>query len=426
MELNDASNFEESTVALNATKCPIQDVEIHIQTSFLMYSQQWDHSEREKTKAFIRALGGLKRLKSLSIFGSKISRAAALPLQFLTEILRNNEIQLERLVLYNLLIFYFNNCLFGTSLQDFLDLFEKQTALQEISMVRSQFGAPPPYVLFQDWCEILSLLPALQRLRLVYQRILDDDRLQFIKTTTYANLVHKSSLRFLEISNFDTCDRYLDQLLATQAEADFNQNETRTCHLEELWLSCRQLRLRGCKAIARFLPFAPALHTLHLESQGTLSSSKEAPVHMDDECVNVLARALTPLTTTSSSSQSLSKLQHFWLDGTSVTSLAPFVEMMRANCALETFKVIPGTDGLEQDDQESKAWKENTEIQMLCKLNAAGRYHLLHPDHCASDSVSSGSSCHQHWINALIETNDDVNCSFYLLSLNPLICNINK
>ena len=108
-----------------------------------------------------------------------------------------------------------------------------------------------------------------------------------------------------------------------------------------------------------------------------------ASMKFDLACVNVLARVLTP-----ASPRSLLKLPHFWLDNTNVISLAPFVKMVRVNCVLEAFNINPGTHALEKDDKTTKAWKEKTELQYLCKLNAAGRYQLLHQHHQSNDSKS--------------------------------------
>ena len=76
-----------------------------------------------------------------------------------------------------------------------------------------------------------------------------------------------------------------------------------------------------------------------------------------------------------------------------------FQKVLRSNYTLETLFLFD-------------TWNLKSEIEFYTKLNRLGRNRLLQ-DHKAT---------RQEWIDLLVQIKDDLDCLFYFLSMNPLLC----
>jgi len=104
-----------------------------------------------------------------------------------------------------------------------------------------------------------------------------------------------------------------------------------------------------------------------------------------------------------------SSLYHFALDGEFGPSTQPaqdaFERMLEVNFSLESFRLFT-------------CEVQNTpEFQMYLRLNRVGRKLLLNP---------KGSPTRRDWTDVMGRVSDNLDCLFYLLSVNPFICHVTE
>ena len=153
-------------------------------------------------------------------------------------------------------------------------------------------------------------------------------------------------------------------------------------HLTEFWLG---------NTSDGFLPIAKALQMTTSIKKLTLCFTDQ----LDDTNCLALAKMLQNNTT----------LQYFGLlnvspsnksSGLSSKCVTALIHMLQYNLTLQELT----TRGDPVD-----------EIQLYVKLNRAGRQHLVHP-----------MATRDLWVNTLISSRDDLDCSYCFLTMNPSIC----
>lgn len=434
-----------------------------------------------------RVIGNqLSDLQSLSIYGDRFCGAVEFPTQLLTELLggRAAQRQLQRLTLKGLELSFAcfdhddgdaQSSTSTTSFQDFVGTFHGHRSLVEVTFHRSFFrplsiGSIPTLqqksVILQ-WLESFQSIPTLQSVS-IHQRKRDPKRRNAVREpidisrSTLTDLAgfregcgtSNANLREMAMLHFGIYDRHLECLASRMQEIFLGEQQlslsnrgsameqkASTSHLQELSLSCMNLRLRGCQAIKRIIKSAPSLHTLYLEAP-----ARRYPVPcLDKVATAILAQALTPINNHSNSNDATttntppppSQLQSFTLKGMHVDNLTVFVEMMQVNYVLETLKITTAATTTDDDDRNRQLTTkslEEVELQCLARLNSAGRYQLMHPRHGGGDidchggvsSAGEGATILRNhvdqWVDALVQVRADFRCVFYLLSANPSLC----
>ena len=225
---------------------------------------------------------------------------------------------------------------------------------------------------------ILNEMASFSTLKDVTITALDFNSLGSFSGESLGRLIRQNqSIKCLVLGEFNLNDEHI----VPMSEA-LEENQS----LTELSIGCN-LESKGTFALANMIRTNRTLESLHLDLT-TL---------VDGESNHIaLAESLG----------SNDKIKRFSIFGTkgNITAKAQlrFAQMLEHNFSLEE---------LEFQDEDEDA---SPSIEMYLTLNSLGRRDLLH----------NQSTTKEDWVSALCNVHDNEACIFYLLSLNPALCNV--
>ena len=361
LPLGDLSDLGDITRAIRANKT-VKEVSV-----FCEYIED-DWSTQGAVWRIFRAVGQLPKLECL-LFDYIGSDGDELPVRLLSAVVQA-AVKLKRLEL---------SCvqLTGTREQflEFSRALRQKQSLQKFhiygSYIKEAEQVSWPYLLNSS----VEALSGLECLEDVLITALDFSSLGKLSSDILGRLIRTStSLKRLVLGEFELNDEHI----VAMADA-LEDNRV----LKEISFGC-SLGAEGGEALAKMLRSNQALEILHIHV-ANLDGGEE------HHCA--LARALT----------SNSVVKQFSLYGTAGSMIRKtqeaYAKMLETNYTLEELEF--------QDEDESL----QPQMEMYLKLNACGRGQLL----------QSTTTNRDDWISALLRIHDELNCVFYLLSLNPTI-----
>lgn len=222
--------------------------------------------------------------------------------------------------------------------------------------------------------ESVTAMSRLENLKDVLITALEFDTLGKLSCEALGQLIRTSpKLERLVLGEFELNDEHVAAMAVAMEE-----NNT----LEEINFGC-QLGTAGAEALAQMLRRNNILQILHIHTSGLDGGESN---HI------ALAHAL----------EANSAIKQFSLYGTTGkmthNALKAYADMVKINYSLEELEF--------QDDEESLP-----EIVMYLQLNTEGRSQLL----------QSTTTSRDDWIRMIMQLQDNLDCVFYLLSLNPTV-----
>ena len=363
LPLGDLSDLGDITRAIRANKT-VKEVSVFcefIEDDWLTQGAVW---------RIFRAVGQLPKLECL-LFDYIGSDNDELPVSLLSTVVVQAAVKLKRLEL---------SCvqLTGTREQfmEFSRALRQTQSLQKIhiygSYIKEAEQISWPYLLNST----VEALLGLQCLEDVLITALDFSSLGKLSSDILGRLIRTStSMKRLVLGEFELNNEHI----VAMADA---MEDNRV--LKEISFGC-SLGAEGGEALAKMLRSNEALEILHIHV-ANLDGGE------DHHCA--LARALT----------SNSVVKQFSLYGTTGSmkrkTQEAYAKMLETNYTLEELEF--------QDEDESL----QPQMEMYLKLNACGRGQLL---------LQSTATNREDWISALLRIHDELDCIFYLLSLNPTI-----
>lgn len=479
------ANISKTIYALEVTRCHIRDVRVFVSINFADRCRceaineagagaEYGaggigfHSDKHQVRTLFRTIGSkLAQLKCLSIHSCNGDPHPGVPIDWITEALRSINQRgslLERLYIRRLQLFYDTKLTRPRQhkihkisppqlfLEDFMDALRYHPSLIEVKICQSCFrqndanatdsDVESNDVVFptQQLCTTLVTIKSLQSIeidhKLLQQKLSRQDAQRArsiaaatITGSTLADLVSNTqNLQQLDLNNLEIYDQHLERL-AQRLISTPPRNTSCSQGLQELKLTCRHLGLRGCQAIGLILREASSASSRSLASSLQNVNVRIHPsdikptASLDIPSTNALASGLTPVNdSTTTLVRRRPCLKYFSLDGGNVNNMKAFEMMMRVNCVLEMLHVTT-------IESSQMKW-DKRELQCLLKLNAAGRYQLLHPElnsayHSKDARPVNGQTQQLQqslWVEAMARVKGDLECLFYLISANPSLC----